>query len=122
MEVAEGDVSRGENVIYLHVAYKLKVDERGPMKLKNRIGPHGNCDMQKDDVQKDSATAQFDVIRLALSMSTRMNAVLDHADIKGAYIQSGRIKTKMYERPQREMKAECWTLWMLTMLSYEIEE
>lgn len=121
-EIAESNVSRGENVIASHVVYKLKVDEEGKMKLKARICPHGNRDIEKDDVRKDSATAQFDTIRMALSMSTRMSAVLGHVDIKGAYLQSGPIKRTIYVRPPRELAVRRGTLWKLTKLPYGITE
>lgn len=121
-EVPEGQVSRGENVIASHVVYKLKVDEKGGMKLKARICPHGNRDMLKDDVRKDASSAQFEVIRIAVSMATRMTGILGHVDIKGAYLQSGPIKRTIYVRPPRELGVKRGIFWKLTKLPYGITE
>lgn len=122
ISVPENSVPRSENIIASHVVYKVKTDEKGGLKLKARICPHGNRDRLKDDVRKDSSTAQFDVIRLALSMAAGMNAVLGHVDIKGAYLQSGPIKRTIYVRPPRELGVERGTLWKLTKLPYGITE
>lgn len=67
-QIEKKDVERGENVIESHVVYTIKGDEKGQMKLKEKICRHGNRDIEKDDVRIDSATEQFDVMRLALSM------------------------------------------------------
>lgn len=63
------------------------------------ICPHGNRYIVKDEVRKDSAATQFDTILLALSMSKRMDAVLGHIDIQGAYLKSGPIKRTVYFGP-----------------------
>lgn len=75
------------------------------MKLKARIFPHGIRDIDNDDFNKDSATTQFDVIRQALSMSTKMDVVLYHVYIMGANLQSGPIKSTIYVRPPRDLGA-----------------
>lgn len=62
--------------------------KKGGVLLKDRISPHGNRDSMKDEVRKDSRNAQLDVIMLALWMETGMDAVLDHVEIKEAYLQS----------------------------------
>lgn len=72
--------------------------------------PHGNRDDMKDDVRKDSSTAQLDVIRLALSAATGMDEVLGHVDIQGAYLQSGLIRRTIYVRSPRELGAQRGTL------------
>lgn len=86
------------------------------MKLKARICLHGNRDLQKYYVRKDSSTAHFDVIRLALSMPTMMYAVLGHVDINGAYLKSGPIKRKIYLRPPRGLGTKRGLFWKLTKL------
>ena len=68
--VNESDVPRTSNVISSHVVYEIKTRESGDKSLKARIVSHGNRDKQKDDSRKDSSTAEFDVIRLLLSVDT----------------------------------------------------
>ena len=70
----------------------MKTDEHGDRTLKARIVPHGNRDVEKDDIRKDSATAQLSVIRSLLSIVTFLGFRLGFADIKGAYLQSGPIQ------------------------------
>ena len=41
--------------------------------MKARLCPHGNRDSGKDSVRKDSATAQFDVIRSMPSIATLLS-------------------------------------------------
>lgn len=69
-EISEKDIPEGANVISSHVVYKIKTDEKGEHRLKARICPHGNKDAMKDGIRKDSATAQFNVIRMMLAMTT----------------------------------------------------
>lgn len=69
------------------------------MNLKARICPHGNRDVEKDYVRKDSATAQYDVILLILAIVTFLPFRLGLVDIKGAYLQSGPIRRDIYVRP-----------------------
>ena len=83
--VQKSDIPADANIIASHVVYKVKVDEEGEMKLKARIVPHENRDSEKDDVRKDSATAQLGIIRLLLSLTTFLGFTLATADIAGAY-------------------------------------
>lgn len=46
----------------------------------------------RNSVRKDSATAQFDVIRMILTIVTFLPVRLGLVDISGAYMQSGPIK------------------------------
>ena len=109
-------------MITSHVVYKLKSDEEGKKVLKARIVPHGNHDAEKDEIRKDSSTAQLFVIRLLLSIVTFLGFLLGMADIKGAYLQSGPIKREIYVRPLREWEGSRSTLWKLTKLPYGIVE
>ena len=65
----EGNVPREANVINSHVANKINVTEEKNLKLKARIYPHGNLDKDKDGIRKNSAAAQFLMIRPMLSLS-----------------------------------------------------
>lgn len=91
-------------------------------KLKGRLVPHGNRDNERGDIRKDSSTAQFDVIRLLLCLTTFLGLRLGLADVKGAYLQSGPIQRELYVRPPREWKGPRGILWKLTKLPYGIVE
>lgn len=125
-QVREKDLPRNANIITSHVVYKIKTDEQGERDLKARIVPHGNRDVEKDSIRKDSATAQLGVIRLLLSIVTFLGFRLGFADIKGAYLQSGPIQRDIYVRPPKEWQGArgmLWrVLWRLTKLPYGIVE
>lgn len=93
------------------------------MKLKGWICPHGNRDVMKNDVRNDSATAQFDVIRLMLSVTAILPFRIGLVDISGIYMQSVPIKRKIYVRPPRERdEAGRGKIWELLKMPYEITE
>ena len=92
------------------------------MKMKARLCPHSNHDSGKDSVRKDSATAQFDVIRLMLSIATLLSFDIGLIDINGAYLQSGPIKRDIYVRPPIEVGERRGVLWKLVKLPYGITE
>lgn len=121
-EVKESTIPEDANVINSHVIYKLKMGETGTMRMKARICPHGNRDDQKDQIRKDSATAQFDVIRLLLAIVTLLPMRLGVLDISGAYMQSGPIKRDLYVRPPREWGCRRGFIWKLLKLPYGISE
>lgn len=113
-------------MITSHVVYKVKTDEEGARELKARIVLHGNKDLEKDSVRKDSATAQLCVIRFLLSIVTFLGLRLGFADIKGANLQSDPIKRDVFVRPPKEWQGSSgmlWrVLWRLTKLPYGIVE
>lgn len=115
-------MSRAENVISAHFVYKVKSDEKGKKRLKARLCPHGNRDKMKDTIRKDSATAQFDVIRLICSIASILRMRLGCIDVKGAYLQSGPITRDIYVKPPRECNVPRGILWKLTKLPYGITE
>lgn len=102
VEVHEHDVAPSENVISTHFVYKVKSEEKNKKRLKERLCPHGNRGKMKHEIRKDSATAQFDVIRLICSIAAILRLRLGCIDIKGAYLQSGPITRDIYVRPPRE--------------------
>lgn len=122
IEVEEKMITKGSNVICSHVVYKIKTDEDGQHKMKARICPHGNRDDLKDDIRKDSATAQFHVIRLLLSIAATLGMRLGVVDISGAYMQSGPIKRQLYVRPPREWVTQRGMIWKLLKLPYGVTE
>lgn len=68
--VDERDVPANANVIPSHVVYRVKTEENSKRRLKARLCRNGNRDKLRKTVRKDSATAQFDIIRLLLSLAT----------------------------------------------------
>lgn len=116
-EVYEVEVPSDANVVFSHFVFKIKIEENGHMRLKARLCPHGNRDKEKGNLRKDASVAQFDVIRLLLSLATILQFSIGCVDIKGAYLQSGAVKRRIYVRPPRQ-----WTkrglLWLLTKLPY----
>ena len=120
--VDEREVPKGANVIGSHVAYKLKVNEDGSLKLKARICPHGNRDSEKEGIRKDSAAVQWPVIRLLLSLSALMGFRIGTIDISAAYLQSGPITRLIFVRPPQEHCRKRGTLWKLLKLPYGIAE
>lgn len=99
----ENTIPTHANTVTCHVVSKVKADEVGSRTLKARIIPHGNHDAEKDDIGKDSASAQLNTIRLVLSISTILSFRLSTADIKGAYLQGGRIRRAIYVRTPMEI-------------------
>ena len=91
-EVKIKNLPKDANLITSHHFFQVKSDgTKGNLKLKFRIVPHGNKDKYKDEVHKDSATAQFPIIRLVLSIAAFLGFTLPSIDIKGAYIQGGSL-------------------------------
>lgn len=110
------------NLSTSHVVYKLQSDEEGNKVQKARIVPHGNHDGEKDEIRKDSSTAQFFVIRILLFIVTFLGVRLGMADINGAYLKSGPMKLEICARPPPEWKGRRGTLCKLTKLPYGIRE
>ena len=121
-EIPKCQVPRSANVITSHTVYKVKTQEDGSKDMKARIVPHGNRDNEKDNIRKDSSTAQLFVIRLLLSLATFLGFRIACADIKGAYLQSGPIRRDIYVRPPKEHRGPRGVLWKLLKLPYGIFE
>lgn len=113
---------RLENVISSHVVYKIKPEEDGWHLMKAPIVPHGNRDVQKNNKRNDSSTAQFDVIRLLLSISSISNFRMALADVKCAYLQIGPILRQIFVIQPRELEHKRGILLELTKLPYGIPE
>ena len=109
-------------MISSHVVYKVETSENGSKTLKARIVPHGNSGNEKENIRKDSSTAQFDDIRLLLVVTTLLGMRLTMADIKGAYLQGGPIQREIFVRPPREWGGQRGRLWKLKKLPYRIFE
>lgn len=124
--VLEKNVPRNSNIITSHVVYKVKTDEQGDREPKARIVPHGNRDLEKDNIRKDSATAQLCIVRLLLALTAILGFKLGFADMKGAYLQNGPIQRDIFVRSPNEWqggRGMLWNvLWRLTKLPYGIVE
>lgn len=121
-EVRENTLPPDANIISSHVVYKVKTSEQGEHRMKARICPHGNRDDRKNDIRKDSATAQFDVIRFMLALVTFLPMQLGAVDISGAYMQSGPIRRDLYVRPPREWGTRRGFIWKLLKMPYGVSE
>lgn len=98
-----------------HIVFKINSKENGK-RLKGRLCPHGNWDRFKRTVRKDLQTAQLDVIIMLLSLTSILFFLLGGIDVKGTYLQSGRIKRVIYVRPPKEMNVARDILWRLNKL------
>lgn len=90
--------------------------------MKARLCPNGNHDRTKKTASKDSATAEFAIIRLLLSMAIFLQLRLGCIDIKGVYLQSGPIKRRIYVRLPPELGSPRNILWKIQKLPYGFTE
>lgn len=103
-----------------HIIYKIN-NEENEKRLKARLCPPGNRDCEKGNIRNDSAAAQFNVIRLLLSHTIIFDFTNRFVDVKGSYVQSGKISRETYVPPPHEIKQRN-VLWKLCELSYGISE
>lgn len=75
-------------------------------------------DKMKDEVRKDSAAAQFDVLRMMLSLEVILGIRICIIDIKGDYIQGGANKRCIYVREPSKIPGTCGTQWLFSRLPY----
>ena len=117
------EIPKGANVITSHHFFQIKNHaEEGRLRLKCRLVPHGNRDREKESVRKDSATAQFPIIRLLLSLATILSLSVASIDIKGAYLQAGSLPRDIYVRPPPGWASSPQMLWKLLKPAYGIVE
>ena len=121
-EINDKDVPRNSNIISSHALFKIKESEDDSLVMKARFVLHGNRDREKNDIRKDSASADMTIFRLVLSLGVILNFTFGVADIKGAYMQSGPAKREIYVRPPKDWTTTRHTLWKLLKLPYGIVE
>jgi Reverse transcriptase (RNA-dependent DNA polymerase) len=114
------DIPARSNIISSHHFLRVKL-ESGTYRLKCRMVPHGNRDREKDGIRKDSATAQFCIIRLLLRLAVLLKFRFSSLDISGAYLQAGPIQRDIYVRPPPGWSPRN-VLWRLTRPAYGIVE
>lgn len=80
-----------------YIVYKVEV-EKGSELMNTQLCLLGNGDKLKNVVQKDSQTAQFDVIEITLSLARKFLFRFQCNKIKGAYLRSGTNNQDVYVR------------------------
>jgi len=122
-EVDFRDLPPNANIISSHHFFEIKHDgEEGKLKLKCRLVPHGNRDNDKDKVRKDSATAQFPIIRLVLSTAALLGMSIGTIDIKSAYMQGGSLPRDIFMRPPKGWASSHRKVWKILKPVYGIVE
>ena len=123
ISVHRKDVPPRSNTISSHHFFQVKTDGTpDKLKLKCRLVPHGNRDAEKDSVRTDSATAQFPVIRILLSLATILRLKISAIDIRGAYLQAGELKRDIYMKPPRGWESFVGEIWKLIKPAYGLVE
>ena len=111
------------NLISSHHFFQLKHEgETDKIKLKCRLVPHGNRDRDKGSVWKDSATAQFPIIRIVLSIAAIRGMDLGSIDVRSAYMQGGWPARNIFVRPPKGWTSLHRGIWKLLKPAYGIVE
>ena len=122
-EVEWGQIPRSANIIFSHHFFKIKSDgEEGKLNLKFRSVPHGNGERDMYFVPKDSATVQFPIIRIVLSIAPIFSLSIASIDIIGAYLQAGTFPRDTYAKPPKGWASSSRILWKLLEPAYCIVE
>ena len=122
-EVSYGKLPRNANVISSHHFFQVKTDgEGGKLKIICRLVPHGNRDRDNEFVRKDSATAQFPIIRIVISLAAIMSFSIASIGINGAYLQAGQCPRDIYVKPPKGWASNARTVWKILKLAYGIVE
>lgn len=111
------------NLISSHHFFQVKHEgEKDKLKLKCRLVSHGNRDKEKDYIRKDSATAQFPIIRVVLSLVAVLQLSVATIDIKKAYMQGGYLSRDIYMRPPKGWASSSRKIWKLLKPAYGLVE
>lgn len=105
------------NIISSHTLYKLKVNDDSSLKLKARIAPHGNEDSLKTVLRNDCCMCAPMGIRIVLMLASLCGWKVAKADVKSAFLQTGRAARDVYVVPPRESKQKN-VLWLLLSAAY----
>ena len=94
------ELQKGANVITSHHFIQIKNHtEEGRLRLRCCSVPHGNRNRETDSVRKDSAAAQFPIIRQILSLEKILSVSVGSLYIKGAYLEARNLPRDIYVRP-----------------------
>lgn len=108
----------GANIIGSHTFYELKKNENGTLKLKARIVPYGNEDKFRHEVTKDYNICPTTVFRILISIAVMKKWYLYKADVKAAFLQTGKVQRAVYVRPPRESSMKATNLWLRLSAAY----
>lgn len=108
------------NVITSHVIYKVKTNDDGSFKMKARIAPHGNKDLDRNQLKTDSAVCPTLGIRILLSLATIFMWCLAKIDFKRAFLQTGDARRDVYVVPPGESNDKNH-YWLLRPASYGLD-
>ena len=122
-EVHVKSLPKDANLISSHCFFQIKYDgDEDILKLKCRLVPHGNRDKDKDEVRKDSNTAQFPVIRALLAIASFFGLRIAIIYISGAYLQAGPLPRLVYMRPPPGWSSSPLFIWKLLKPAYGLAE
>lgn len=106
-------VPKSANVIGSHVRFVRKMDGR----LKARICPWGNHDLDKYDLRTDAPSMLMEVFRLVLLIGVERKWDVGSMDVRAAFLQAKGFDRCVYVRPPRE-EANSGVLWKLLTPAY----
>ena len=111
------------NLISSHHFFQLKHEgETDKLRLQCRLVPHGNRDRDKDSVRKDSATAQFPIISIVLSIAAILGMALGSIDVKSAYTQGCWLTRNIFVLPPKGWTSLHRGSWKLLKPAYRVVE
>lgn len=111
------EVPESANVISSHTIYKIKFNDDKSLKLKARIAPHGNEDSLKNDLRSECCMCSPSGVRIVLSIASLRGWRLSKADVKSAFLQTGKAQRDVYVVPPRE-SLDRRNRWLLLTAAY----
>lgn len=115
--VSIADVPPDANIIASHTIYKIKIAKTNSLRLKARIAPHGNEDSHKNMMKSDCAMRSPVGIRIVLTTAATRRWPLIKADVKSAFLQTGKAERHVYVRSPRESRDKRH-YWLLLAAAY----
>ena len=98
-EVPIHGAPKNSNIITSHVIYKVKENDEGSLKMKARIGLHGNKGKEKQMLKTNFSQCPPTGIRIFLSIAAMMQWPLAKIDFTRAFLQTGEAKRDVYVVP-----------------------
>lgn len=111
--VSMSSVSKYANIIGSHVRYIRKADGR----VKARICPWGNHDVEKHSLRTDAPSMLMEVFRLVISVGVEQHWEIGSMDVRAAFLQADGFSRSIYVRPPRE-EGQKNVLWKLLAPAY----
>lgn len=106
------NVPSDANIISFHMAYKIKTEDDGFLQLKARIASHGKKNAMKHMMKSDCAMCSPIGIRLILAIAAIMRWNVTNADVKSAFLQTGRADRNVYvlSSPESNEQQHYWLI------------